>query len=104
MRLRRGFLAKLVLHTSALDGQLLLWGETPSDAGKPRRRKTSQAAPSPFDPGGDRLLQALAETLPDHASDRAQAETLIAWLPSAAGYPLASSRLIAEPPSASTKL
>src|SRR2546426_1175852 len=41
----------LVLHTSALDGQLLLWGETPSATEKPRRRKTSRAAPSPFAPG-----------------------------------------------------
>src|SRR5262245_37429405 len=94
----------LVLHTSALDGQLLLWGETPPEAGKPRRRKTSQTATSPFDPGGERLLQALTEAVPDHASDRARAETLTAWLPSAAGSPLASSRLIAEPPSASTSL
>src|SRR5438105_12395654 len=94
----------LVLHASALDGQLLLWGETPPAGPKPRRKKTSRSAPSPFDPGGDRLLQALTDALPEHTSDRGEVETRTGWLPTAAGRPLASSRLIDEPPAASAKV
>src|SRR5438034_4307626 len=94
----------LVLHASALDGQLLLWGETPPEEPKRRRAKTSRSAPSPLDPGGNRLLQAIAETLPEHSSDRGDVETVTAWLPTAAGRPLASSRLIDEPPAASAKI
>ncbi len=72
----------LVLHASALDGQLLLWGETPPAGPKPRRAKTSRLATSPFDPGGDRLLQALTEALPEHTS-RGEVETRTGWLPTA---------------------
>ena len=68
----------LVLHASALDGQLLLWGETPPAGPKPRRAKTSRLTTSPLDPGGDRLLQAITEALPEHTSDRGKVYTMLA--------------------------
>ncbi|MBI1918053.1 MAG: DEAD/DEAH box helicase [Planctomycetes bacterium] len=94
----------LVLHASVINGQLLLWGETPPAGPKRRRTKSSGSAPSPLDPGGDRLLQAITEALPEHTSDRGEVETLTGWLPTAAGRPLASSRLVDEPPVASAKV
>ena len=89
----------LLLHASALENQLVLWGEAPPAAGK--RRRAGKAPASPLDPGGERLSRALAEVLPDLTVARSDSVMLTAWLPEAAGRPLASSRLIAEPPPAS---
>ena len=58
----------LVLHASVINGQLLLWGEIPPAGPKSRRAKRSRLATSPFDPGGDRLLQAITEALPQSPS------------------------------------
>ena len=89
----------LLLHAAALDGQLLLWGEAPPTAG--RKRRAGKTPPSPFDPGPGRLSEALAEVIPGLALARDTAVSPAAWLPSAAGRPVPSSRLIAEPPPAS---
>ncbi len=90
----------LILHASALDGRLLLWGETPAPAGTKRRRgKAATAVPSPFDPTAEGLLDALARALPDGTGKRDVAPHT-AWLPTAAGKPVASTRLIADPPEA----
>ena len=88
----------LLLHASTLEGQLLLWAEAPPAAGK--RRRAGKAPASPLDPGGERLSQTLAEVLPDLTVARGDSVALTAWLPEAAGRPLASSRLVAEPPPA----
>src|SRR5262245_8624079 len=87
----------LVLHSSALEGQLLLWGETPPEKPTRRRAKTSEPATSPFDPGVPQLAAALALVLPD-LTNALDSEQLSAWLPSVGGAPIASSRLVAEPP------
>ena len=88
----------LLLHASVLDGQLLLWGETPPAPGK--KRRAGKAPASPFDPGSERLFTAIAEALPHNSADWGDFLSRIAWLPSAAGRPVASSRLVAEPPTA----
>jgi len=88
----------IVLHASALDGNLYLWGESPPEECPPepkrRGRKPAKAPPprSPFDPSLDRVIDALD---PDFglASQR-----FTAWLPAVGGMPVASSALVAPHP------
>src|SRR5262245_16709823 len=96
----------IVLHAAAEDGQLLLWGESPAAqldsatrSGKRRSRKAqAPAAVSPFDPGPERLAEALHDVVPTLAVGKNNHETRTAWLPTVGGGPLASSSLIAELP------
>ena len=88
----------IVLHASALDGNLYLWGESPPEECPPepkrRGRKPAKVPPprSPFDPSLDRVIDALD---PDFglASQR-----FTAWLPAVGGMPVASSALVAPHP------
>jgi SNF2 family DNA or RNA helicase len=65
------------------------------------KRRAGKSPVSPLDAGADRLSGALTEALPGTTLARGDIVSLTAWLPSAAGHPVASSRLIAEPPPAS---
>jgi len=92
----------IVLHAAALEGQLILWGESPRDTSngltrkRGRKAKATATPTSPHDAGAERLLAALAEagltSVPKHC------EPWIAWLPTSGDCPAASSSLIAEPP------
>jgi SNF2 family DNA or RNA helicase len=98
----------ILLHASLVDGQFLLWGESPPApaSGPPARRSRKPKAPllqpSPFDPGADALAAAVHGILPTAKSPRG-AEQAFLWLPTAAGRPIASSPLIAEGPEAAAE-
>ncbi|HZY59532.1 MAG TPA: hypothetical protein VFE56_07210, partial [Candidatus Binataceae bacterium] len=94
--------APTVLH-GAFDGaRLLLWAErrpvTASPAALDRgKRKTTAAAPRlPYDAGDMDLISALTNS--GVSSAQLRAETAVVWIPSQGATPLASSRLIADPP------
>ena len=91
----------IVLQASFLDGQLVLWGESRPDAApSPRRKgrapKVVRALPSPFDPGPERLAEAVGD------STSGEAGSFVAWLPTTAEGPVASSPIVAEPPAPGT--
>jgi hypothetical protein len=93
----------IILHAGLEDGQLLLWGEAPRDdlssaAPRGRKSKVPRPGPFPFDPGADRLADALARVLPGMARQSLPDEQRFLWLPTVAGRPVASSALVAEPP------
>lgn len=93
----------ILLHGGAEAGRFLLWGETPTAAAQPVRRKrrsspsaSAGAPPLPFGADGDSLVAAVAGVLPPGAIGFTQEHTI--WLPTVGGQPVASSPLIAEPP------
>jgi SNF2 family DNA or RNA helicase len=94
----------IVLHASALEGRLFLWGEAPLEATTPPSRRAGRAASAsagralPYDAGAARLIESLAEAVPDAKPAPREAEARIAWLPTVVGMPVASSPLVAEPP------
>jgi hypothetical protein len=89
----------LILHASARDGQLLFWGETPPDdsaSNDPQLKKESfQFA---FDPGAATLAATLSESLAGKLTAR-NTEWAVLWLPTVKDTPIASSSLVADPPS-----
>jgi hypothetical protein len=56
----------VVLQASVLGGRLVLWGESRPDSPLARRKgrpsKTAPVAPSPFDPGLERLAEEIGQT------------------------------------------
>src|SRR5690348_5248459 len=89
----------IILHASAEEGRLLLWGESPAEVGPRRRkRKSSQPEPFPFDPGADRFAAVLAGTLRDPSESSLEAEARFLWLPAVKERPVPSSALTAELP------
>jgi SNF2 family DNA or RNA helicase len=94
----------IVFHAGFLDGQIRLWGEAPASdrppAGRNGKRAGARAAdPLPYDSGSGELLAALGEVVSGLTMDASDTETLTIWAPTVNGAPLASSPLIAEPPS-----
>jgi hypothetical protein len=94
----------IILHASATDGQLVLWGETstqePAEA-RPEatRRKTSaRPARSRFAPEADRFVEAVAAEVPGFTVPKERRLSAIAWLPSNDDGALPSSPLLAESP------
>src|SRR5262249_52287464 len=106
-----------------LDGQLVVWGESPRDAtaasaaepasktkgARPRKGRqptgaakpvTTAAAPLPYDAGASRLAEALSQAVAGLPARPQDAATYLAWLPTQSGQPVPSSPLVAEPPSA----
>ncbi|HWE35987.1 MAG TPA: DEAD/DEAH box helicase [Isosphaeraceae bacterium] len=87
-------------------GRPVAWGESPPGdaAGVPAPRgrraigRPAAAPDSPFDPGPARLVEALG-VVPGLAFKPKDVDPWIAWLPTAAGRPLASSPIVAEGPS-----
>ncbi|MCK4660980.1 MAG: DEAD/DEAH box helicase [Phycisphaerae bacterium] len=103
----------IVLHAGFSGSQLLLWGETPEtpeadDAGTAKQptqtRKEAQPKPLPYDAGADRLTAALKEAGAEFKVTRRNFETTIAWLPTVANQPVASSPLVADPPKSRSKV
>ncbi|MGE0132514.1 MAG: DEAD/DEAH box helicase [Blastocatellales bacterium] len=103
----------IIIHAGFLDYQLWLWGEAPAEiapeAPVRRGRKTSAKSKSknqnrlPFDAGAERLLAALNGVFSGLKMSKSDVETATAWLPAVDGLPVASSPLIAEPPSSTSK-
>src|SRR5687767_10444834 len=101
----------IILHAGFFDYQLWLWGEAPAgiatEASARRGRKTSSKARKcerlPFDAGSEGLLVALDEVVSGLKIGQDDVETATVWLPTVEGQPVASSPLIAEPPSSKGK-
>src|SRR5215204_4423898 len=97
----------IILHAGIQGARLLLWGEQPGEMAAPAKRrgrpatKARRASPLPYAAGVDALSAALAAAALDSAVNQAPAETVIVWLPTIEGRPLASSPMIAEPPGSS---
>src|SRR5260370_960942 len=92
----------LVLHASTRTNRFILWGERPAETPALPRRSARRVLPRPpeflpYTAGPEVLSAALVEALQYIPPDVA-IETAMAWLPSAAGRPVASSPLISEQP------
>ncbi|MGH9753224.1 MAG: DEAD/DEAH box helicase, partial [Blastocatellia bacterium] len=101
----------IILHAGFFDHQLWLWGEAPAgtatESSARRGRKASAKAKKqerlPFDAGSDGLLAALNEVVSGLKMGKDDVETAAIWLPTVDGHPVASSSIIAEPPSSNGK-
>jgi SNF2 family DNA or RNA helicase len=82
----------IVLHAAFRPDGLWVWAERPAEAGA-----EATAPRSPYDGGEAAIRQALAAA---GLGRRIHMEDVLGWLPTAGGAPLASSPLIADPPSA----
>ena len=92
----------ILVHASADNGALLLWGETA--AGTRAHRRGGKSAPfSPTNAGAARIAAALAEVVPQAAPRDSDIETHILWLPSVKDQPLPSSALIGPSPENKTR-
>src|SRR5687768_10402516 len=85
----------LILHAALVNGAVAVWGEVPFEAGgAPRAKKCAASA--------EQLRKALSD---GGIASFGEAQTLIGWLPTAAGRPAPSSPLIGEPvPLAATRI
>ena len=109
----------IVLHAGLLDNRFLVWGESPAESASPaqsaspaaRRRprgaRARRATPLPYDAGRAALAAALAEVVPDLVNGESGGRKptrcftqAVVWLPTVADEPVASSPLVAEPPTA----
>src|SRR5882672_8962696 len=101
----------IILHAGFFDHQLWLWGEapartvleTPARRGRKATAKARKRERLPFDAGGDGLLAALNEVVSGLKMGKDDVGTATIWLPAVDGQPVASSPLIAEPPSSNGK-
>jgi SNF2 family DNA or RNA helicase len=102
----------IVLHAGIIDGEFLLWGETPAEPDtsvvKGRRYKSNSrkglALPEflRYDAGVDRLSGALKEIGFDFKITKKSIEPMIVWLPTVNNRSVPSSALIDEPPASIT--
>jgi len=94
----------IVLHAAYVNGQFVLWGETPEllSAGlsSGRGRRSQQGRPTPLLYGADAaaLSATLKQAIGNITVGAGDQETFIVWLPTVNGQPVASSPLVAEPP------
>jgi SNF2 family DNA or RNA helicase len=102
----------IIFHAGFSNNRLCLWGERPpsglpaSPRGQKRtnsRRKSRVIEQLPYDAGIDGLLSALNEVTSGLTMERNDTEVSAIWMPTLDSKPLASSPLIAEPPSASAR-
>jgi SNF2 family DNA or RNA helicase len=94
----------IILHASASNGQLVLWGETATqESGKaPPKASRGKSAAGParsrFALEAYRLVDAVAAEVPDARLTRAKRQLAVAWLPSNDDGALPSSPLLTEQP------
>ena len=93
----------IILHASASDGRLLLWGETSTQepeqaAPRPAPKPSARAARSRFALEAYRLVDAVATEIPGSGLSRARRQSAVAWLPSNDDGALPSSPLLTEQP------
>ena len=103
----------IVFHAGMIEGQMILWGETPVGphlipARPPRRKQNKKgkiipAEVSPYDAGIERLQTALLEAGVGFSVKGKSFAEMIAWLPTANNTPVPSSPLIADPPQSDGK-
>jgi hypothetical protein len=78
----------IILHASASDGRLVLWGETSTEPpGETSRKATRRLGParllrSRFALGEDRLAEAVDVEVSSFAVSKGQRQRWVAWLPS----------------------
>src|SRR5260221_4458886 len=99
----------IVLHAGWLDGEVLVWGEMPAAEAPSRDKLRGQqawsaaaAAPLPYSVPNEALARVLVEAASGLDELRIQPASIILWLPTAGGVPLASSPLIAPTPDTSS--
>jgi SNF2 family DNA or RNA helicase len=93
----------IVLQGCIEAGRFLLWGETPAETAPKVRRRSRRSSnpeiqPLPFGAAGEALAAAVANFVPAGSLAFAQDHTV--WLPTVADQPVASTALVAEPPTA----
>jgi SNF2 family DNA or RNA helicase len=98
----------IILHAAFLEGEFLIWGETPEEPEPPTLKKqrkksnlrTGPTNPEPlrYDAGAERLSSALKEISFDFKVIKKSTRLMIAWLPTVGNQPLPSSPLIGESP------
>ena len=94
----------IIIHASASDGRLVLWGETsPGSPGKKPRKAARRIEParpgrSRFALEEDRLAEAVAGEVPGIEISKDQRQCWVAWLPSNEEGALPSSPLLTERP------
>ena len=94
----------IALHAGIIDGEFLLWGETPAEVDTPKPKKSKYkgslrtgltlAKSLPYDAGVERLSTALKEIGFDSRISKQSIAQMIAWLPTADNKPIPSSTLI----------
>src|SRR6516165_1552998 len=86
----------IILHAGWLDGQVLVWGEMPVVEAPSRDKLRGQqawsaaVAPLPYGVPNDVLAHVLVEAASGLEELRLQPASIILWLPTAGGIPLAS--------------
>lgn len=97
----------IIVHLSYYQGQWLLWGEIPGEKKftRGRRPKLNRQTPlvSPYDPSEELLQEALVTAgidVNNNNENNIEKKTMIAWLPTAASRPVASSFVVADNPGA----
>jgi SNF2 family DNA or RNA helicase len=98
----------IILHATFLEGELLIWGETPGEPEtptlkKPRKRsnlRTALTNPDPlrYDAGVEKLSAVLKEIDFDFNVTKKSIQSAIVWLPTVDGQPIPSSPLIGDLP------
>ena len=99
----------IILHASALENRLLLWGEmaVEDEVSFPSRQedktRRAQPRPYPFDAGFTGLSSALKDTDIRFKIRKRRIQSAIAWIPTKGNNPIVSSLLIAEVPRSRAK-
>ncbi len=98
----------IILHAAFLEGEFLLWGETPEKPAttvvkKPKNKnhlRASPAHPKPlrYDAGAEKLSSVLKEIGFDSKVIKKSIRLIVAWLPTVDNQPVPSSPLIGESP------
>src|SRR4030042_3993925 len=98
----------IILHASFLEGEFLLWGETPGEPAtsvvrKPRSKNHLRADPAnpiplPYDAGAEKLSSVLKEIGFALKVIKKTSRLMCAWLPTLDNQPIPSSPLIGESP------
>ncbi len=92
----------IILHASASNGRLMLWGETsaqePVNAAPRKSKSSAQPARSRFALEAFRLVNALDAEVPGAELSRAKRQSSVAWLPSNDDGALPSSPLLTDQP------
>jgi SNF2 family DNA or RNA helicase len=94
----------IIIHVSATDGHLVVWGEAssgpPGKATRKAARRTGPAKllPARFALDQVRLAEALAAEVPGFAASKEQRQRYVAWLPSSEQGALPSSPLLTDQP------
>jgi hypothetical protein len=102
----------IALHAGIIDGEFLLWGETPAEVDTPKPKKskykgslrTGLPLPKslPYDAGVKRLSTALKQIGFHFKISKESFRQMTAWLPTVKNNPLPSCSLIAELPESTT--